>query len=116
MMDFYERFIVRANIKEAMAINDFLNPVEEEEILQNMKVAEYEEYILETAETVEVDEEQELAEAETGITSLYSDLSTVTSHISSDERATKKVTGSCSFVWNRPWWTQNACNGAGRAT
>jgi DDE superfamily endonuclease/Tc5 transposase DNA-binding domain len=71
----YERLIVRANIKDAMAINDFLNPVEEEEILQNMKVAEYEEYILETAETVEVDEEQELAEAETGITSLYSDLS-----------------------------------------
>jgi len=58
-----------------MAINDFLNLVEEEEILQNMKVAEYEEYILETAETVEVDEGQELAEAETGITSLYSDLS-----------------------------------------
>jgi len=41
---------------------------------------------------------------------------TVTSHISSDKHVMKKVTGSCSFVLNRLWWTKNVCNVAGRAT
>ena len=69
----YESFIARADIRYAMSIDNFLNPVEEEEILLEIEMIEEEELILESAKTVEVDEEQEAIEAE-GI-ALYSDMS-----------------------------------------
>ena len=70
----YNRFVARANIKEAIAIENFLNPVEEEKILMNMEMLDIEEYLLQTADVhdnVESDSEGE-AEAEKP---LYSELS-----------------------------------------
>ena len=44
----YNRFVVRANIKEAMTIANFLNPVEEEKVLADMEMLDIEEYLLQT--------------------------------------------------------------------
>lgn len=71
----YERFIQRANIHDAMNIRNFLNPVEEEEILREIKLIDEEELILQTAVTVQIDEEQQAAEAEASNIALYSDMS-----------------------------------------
>src|SRR5207237_7901645 len=56
-----------------MTIENFLNPVEEEEILREFESVETDEFILDTARTVEVNEDQEAAEAE--VIALYSNLS-----------------------------------------
>ena len=68
----YQQFIAKAHIREAMAIEKFLNPIEEEEILREIESIEMENFIVQSAKTVDVDEAQEAAEAE--VTGLYSDL------------------------------------------
>ena len=62
MREDYELFIFRANIRDAIAINDFLNPAVEEEILQEMEEEEFEQLLLKAAETTGVGEEQEATE------------------------------------------------------
>ena len=68
----YELFISKANIIDTIAINNFLTPAVEEEILQEMEAIEFEELLLEAAETIEIDKEQEVAENKA--MPLYSDL------------------------------------------
>ena len=70
----YERFIERANIRDAMSITNFLNPIEEENVLREIELIDEEELILQTAMTVQIDEEQEAAEAEASCIALYSDM------------------------------------------
>jgi hypothetical protein len=67
----YQHFIKAANIKDAMVIDEFVNPAEEQ--LEMEELEYFEEYIIETAKTVEIDEAQEEAEKE--VLLLYSDLS-----------------------------------------
>jgi len=55
-----------------MAIDNFRNPIVEEEILQKIEVIEFKESLLQVAETIEIDEEQEKVENE--VMPLYSDL------------------------------------------
>jgi hypothetical protein len=69
----YESFIARADIRHVMSIDNFLNPIEEEEILLEIEMIEENELILESARTVQVDEEQEAVEGEDIV--LYSDMS-----------------------------------------
>jgi hypothetical protein len=71
----FDQLIAIANIKNAMDIANFLNLIEEQEILEELETADQEQYYIETAGTVEVDEEQEAAEAE--VIPMYSDLSKV---------------------------------------
>ena|SRR2546423_1391027 len=69
----YTQFITQAGIRDAMTIENFLNPVEEEALLQEIELIDEEEWIIQSAETVQVDEEQEAAEAD--VVALHSDLS-----------------------------------------
>ena len=69
LTNMYEQFIQAADIQSAMSLNDFINPLEEE---QNHELLTDEE-ILEAAATVDHDKEQE--EAEAAAPMLYSDLS-----------------------------------------
>lgn len=69
----YARFITQAGIRDAMTIDNFLNLVEEEELLQEIEMIDDEEWILQSTETVQVDEEQEAAEVD--IVPLHSELS-----------------------------------------
>src|SRR5205085_9982564 len=69
----YTRFITQAGIRDAMTIENFLNPVEEEALLQEIELIDEEEWIIQSAETVQVDEKQEAAEAD--VVALHSDLS-----------------------------------------
>lgn len=65
---------MQANIKEAMTIANFWNPVEEEKILADIEMLDIEEYLLQTVDTngnVELESEAEV-ELEKP---LYSDLS-----------------------------------------
>lgn len=71
IMEDYQDFVEAANIKDAMMLDDFLNPVEEQLDIEEMEYAE--ECIIEAAETVEFDQVQENAEEEA--MPLYADLS-----------------------------------------
>ena len=70
----YDCFVARANIKEAMAIDNFLNLVEEEKILMDMEMLDIEEYLLQTADVYDNVESETEVEAETE-KPLYSELS-----------------------------------------
>ena len=61
------------HIFDAMAIENFLNPVEEEEILLEFESVETKEFILDNTRMVEINENQEAVEVE--VIALYSDLS-----------------------------------------
>ena len=70
----YDCFVVRANIKEAMTIDNFLNLVEEEKVLADMEMLDIEEYLLQTIDingNVESESEVEVEPEKP----LYSDLS-----------------------------------------
>jgi DDE superfamily endonuclease/Tc5 transposase DNA-binding domain len=71
LLEDYQRFIARAHIREAMAIEKFLNPIEEDNILREIENMDMESFIIQSAQTVDIDEAQEAAEAE--VASLYSD-------------------------------------------
>jgi len=74
--DNYNRFIARANIREAMSIENFLNPVEEAEILTSMEMLDMEEYLLQTADVNANSELESESEAEEVTEKpLYSELS-----------------------------------------
>ena len=86
-------FISRANIRDAMAIDNFRNPIVEEEILQKIEVIEFKESLLQVAETIEIDEEQEKVENE--VMPLYSDL---------HEHETREIVGALQAVqWKIRW-------------
>ena len=53
----YARFVTQAGIRDAMTIDNFLNPVEEEEVLRKIEMIDEEEWIVESAQTVQIDEE-----------------------------------------------------------
>ena len=67
----YQHFIKAANIKDAMIIDEFVNPAEEHLEIEESEY--FEECIIEAAKTMEIDEAQEKAEKE--VMPLYSDLS-----------------------------------------
>jgi len=67
----YQYFIKAANIKDAMIIDEFVDPAEKHLEIEELEY--FEECIIETAKTVEIDEAQKKAEKE--MMPLYSDLS-----------------------------------------
>lgn len=67
----YQHFIKTANTKDAMVIDEFVNPTEEH--LEMEELEYFEEWLIEAAKTVEIDEAQKKAEKEVML--LYSDLS-----------------------------------------
>ena len=69
----YRLFVAKASIENAKMLENFLNPTEEDEILQEIEAVDLEERILEAVKTIEQDEEQEAAEDED--MQLYANLS-----------------------------------------
>jgi hypothetical protein len=69
----YNRLIVQTDIKDAISIEEFLNPVEEEKALEEMEMMEDEEYLLATACNIQENTEQETVQSD--IDALYDNLS-----------------------------------------
>jgi hypothetical protein len=49
----YQLFIAKASIKNPKMLENFLNPIEEDEILQEIETVDLEECILEAVKTIE---------------------------------------------------------------
>jgi hypothetical protein len=60
----YAQLIAQAGIREAMSIDNFLSPVEEKEVLEEIEMMDVEEYLLQTAEREGENMEQDEVEDE----------------------------------------------------